>query len=162
MAGHETTANLIGNGLAALLAHPDDLVRLRADPELDRSAVDELMRRNGPIQMAERITLDDVEIAGRVIPKGRIVVLCLAAANRDPAVFADPDALELGRNPNPHVGFGAGAHFCVGAPLARIEARIALRGLLDRFPDLRTTGRMRWRPSFTIRGLQRLDLTWLA
>jgi cytochrome P450 len=160
IAGHETTANLLGNGLAALLAHPNEMNRLRRNPDLDRTAVEELLRYDGPVQMAERVTLEDVEVCGRAIPKGRIIVLCLAAANRDPAVFDEPDRLDVGRSPNPHVAFGGGAHFCLGAPLARLEARVALRGLLDRFPDLHTTGTMRWRPSFTIRGLNRLDLAW--
>jgi len=161
VAGHETTANLIGNGTLALLRHPDQLLRLRTndDPELDRSAVEELMRFDGPIQMVERITLDPVGIGNREIPAGRIVVCLTAAANRDPAVFANPDRLDLGRNPNPHVGFGGGAHFCLGAALARLEARIALGALARRFPRLRLVDpKPVWRPSFTIRGLQELPL----
>jgi hypothetical protein len=161
IAGHETTANLLGNGLLALLRHREQWDRLRHDRSLDRSAVEELMRFDGPIQMTERISLADVEVGSAQIPKGRIVVLCLAAANRDPAVFQRPHQLDLGRDPNPHVGFGSGAHFCVGAPLARLEARVALRVLAERLPELRLAEeRVRWRPSFSIRGLQALPLTW--
>jgi cytochrome P450 len=161
IAGHETTANLIGNGTLALLRHPDQLARLRAgDPELDRSAVEELMRFDGPIQMVERITLEPVVIGGREIPAGRIVVCLTAAANRDPAAFADPHRLDLDRTPNAHVGFGGGAHFCLGAALARLEGRIAIGTLARRFPHMRLLDpKPEWRPSFTIRGLRRLPLT---
>ena len=161
IAGHETTANLIGNGMLALLRHPDQLARLRADAreELDRSAVEELMRFDGPIQMVERITLEPVVIGGREIPARRIVICLTAAANRDPAVFAEPRRLDLGRAPNPHVGFGGGAHFCLGAALARLEGRIAIGTLARRFPRLRLLDPTpEWRPSFTIRGLRRLPL----
>jgi cytochrome P450 len=161
VAGHETTANLIGNGTLALLRHPDQLARLRAgdDPELDRSAVEELMRFDGPIQMVERITLEPVTIGGLEIPPGRIVVCLTAAANRDPAVFANPDRLDLGRTPNPHVGFGGGPHFCLGAALARLEARIALGVLARSFPRLAPLDpKPSWRPSFTIRGLRELPV----
>jgi cytochrome P450 len=162
IAGHETTANLIGNGMRALLRHPDQLARLRATPagaDLERSAVEELMRFDGPIQMVERITLDPVVIGGREIPTGRIVICLTAAANRDPAVFADPDRLDLGRTPNPHVGFGGGAHFCLGATLARLEGRVAIATLARRFPGLRLLEpKPEWRPSFTIRGLRQLPL----
>lgn len=159
VAGHETTANLIGNGMLALLRHPAQLARLRADPDLDRPAVEELMRFDGPIQMVERITLEPVAIGGRRIPAGRIVVCLTAAANRDPAVFAEPNRLDLGRAPNPHAGFGGGAHFCLGAALARLEGRIAIGTLARRFPSLRLLDpKPEWRPSFTIRGLRELPL----
>jgi cytochrome P450 len=159
IAGHETTANLIGNGMLALLRHPEQLARLRAEPELDRPAVEELMRFDGPIQMVQRITLEDVEIGGREIPTGCIVILLTAAANRDPAVFVDPTRLDLGRTPNPHLGFGGGAHFCLGAALARLEGRIAIGALARRFPGMRVlANKPEWRPSFTIRGLRQLPL----
>jgi hypothetical protein len=159
IAGHETTANLIGNGLLALLRHPDQLARLRTDEDLDRSAVEELMRFDGPIQMVERITLEPVVVGGREIPARRILVCLTAAANRDPAAFPDPDRLDLGRTPNPHVGFGGGAHFCLGAALARLEGRIAIGSLVRRFPGLRLLEpKPAWRPSFTIRGLKALPL----
>jgi cytochrome P450 len=161
VAGMETSINLIGNGVLALLRHPDQLARLRAtdDPDLDRSTVEELMRFDGPIQMVERITLEPVVIGGREIPARRIVVCLTAAANRDPYAFPNPDRLDLGRTPNPHVGFGGGAHFCLGAALARLEGRIAIATLARRFPQLRLLDpKPEWRPSFTIRGLKALPL----
>lgn len=161
IAGHETTANLIGNGLLALTRHPGELERFRRSAEGDREAIEELLRYDGPIQMTQRITLDDVEIDGERIPAGRIVVLCVGSANRDPAVFPDPDRLDLQRQPTQHVAFGGGSHFCVGAPLARVEARIALRTLVDRLGEFDVTApRPAWRPSFTVRGLRHLHLTW--
>lgn len=159
IAGHETTANLLGNGLVALLDRPEQWNRFCRDQELDRTAVDELMRFDGPIQMTERIALDDVEVGAASIPKGSLVVLCLAAANRDPAVFDQPHSLDLARDPNPHLGFGGGAHFCIGAPLARLEARIALRAMARRLPKVKISAtKLDWRPSFTIRGLRELPL----
>ncbi|HZU72408.1 MAG TPA: cytochrome P450 [Acidimicrobiales bacterium] len=161
VAGHETTANLIGNAICALIAHPVELARLRDDPGLDRAAVEELMRYDGPIQMSERIALEDIVLSDRVIPKGRIVILSMAAANRDPAVFEDPDRLDLNRPQPAHVGFGGGIHFCVGAALARLESRIVIPGLLRRLPGLRLAGpRPRRRPSFTVRGFSELHLAW--
>lgn len=160
IAGHETTANLLGNGLVALLNQRDQWDRFCSEESLDRTVVDELMRFDGPIQMTERIALDDVKLGGASIPKGSLVVLCLAAANRDPAVFDQPMVLNLARDPNPHLGFGAGAHFCIGAPLARLEARIALRSIATRIPNIKLgTAKLAWRPSFTIRGLRQLVVT---
>ena len=159
IAGHETTANLLGNGLVALLSRPGDWARFCNDESLDYTAVDELMRFDGPIQMTERIALDDLNAGTASIPKGSLVVLCLAAANRDPAIFDQPQSLGLARDPNPHLGFGAGAHFCIGAPLARLEARIALRAIARRLPHLKVSStKLDWRPSFTIRGLRELPL----
>jgi pimeloyl-[acyl-carrier protein] synthase len=161
IAGHETTANLLGNGLFALLTQRGQWERFRAEPSLERTAVEELLRYDGPIQLTERIALADVDIGESVIPKGRIVVLCIAAANRDPEIFDQPDILDIGRDPNPHLGFGSGAHFCLGAPLARLEARIALRVLAERLPHIQIAAKsVRWRPSFTIRGLRELPLAW--
>jgi cytochrome P450 len=159
IAGHETTAHVIGNGLLALLRDPAALARLRADDGLDDTAVDELLRHSGPVQIVQRIALEDLELEGHRIPAGRIVVLSPAAANRDPAVFDRPDDLVLDRDPNPHVAFGGGAHHCLGAALARMEARVALTALVREFPDLRV-GRPRpqWRPSFTLRGLESFEL----
>jgi cytochrome P450 len=158
MAGHETTAHLIGNGLHALLRNPAALARLRADDGLDRTAVDELLRHSGPVQIVQRVALEDLELEGHRIPAGRIVVLSLAAANRDPAVFERPDDLVLDRDPNPHVAFGGGAHHCLGAALARMEARVALTALVREFPDLRAGRRPGWWPSFTLRGLEAFEL----
>ena len=161
IAGHETTANLIGNGLVALLGQPAAADQWRADPTLDRSGVEELLRFDGPIQMMQRVALDDVELGGVDVPKGAVLVLLPAAANRDPDVFQQPDRLVLSRSPNPHVGFGGGSHFCIGAPLARAEARIAIPALLRRYPAMRSTEpRPPWRASFTIRGPQRLEVAW--
>ena len=159
IAGHETTANLLGNGLVALLRHPAQWERFRGDEQLDSSAVEELMRFDGPIQMTERIALADVQVGAASIPQGSMVILCLAAANRDPDVFDQPHTLNLGRDPNPHLGFGGGAHFCIGAALARLEARIALRAIAKRVPDINITAtKLDWRPSFTIRGLHQLHV----
>jgi len=161
IAGHETTANVIGNGTLSLLRNPAQAARLREDPDIERRAVEELLRYDGPINMAQRITNQDVELNGTPIRAGRILVLLLAAANRDGRVFSDPERLDLTRDPNPHVAFGGGAHFCIGASLARLEARIAIPALLRRFPNLAPVGPApRYRPSFTIRGLERLDLVW--
>jgi pimeloyl-[acyl-carrier protein] synthase len=161
IAGHETTANLLGNGLLALLRHPEQWQRLRDEPDLGQRAVEELIRFDGPIQMTERIALENVQVGDAAIPKGRIAILCLAAANRDPDVFDHPDVLDIGRDPNPHLGFGGGAHFCIGAALARMEARIALRAIAQRLPNISVAvSRPKWRPSFTIRGLRELPLSW--
>ncbi|MCQ0013521.1 cytochrome P450 [Actinomadura madurae] len=137
IAGHETTVNLIGNGVLALLRAPGQLDLLRRRPELLPSAVEELLRFDGPLEWAsQRIALEDMEIAGTLIPKGAWVHVSLGAADRDPAVFEAPDRLDVTRAPKRHVAFGHGIHFCLGAPLARLEGRIAIGGLLDRFPGL--------------------------
>ncbi|MEO3829160.1 cytochrome P450 [Actinomadura sp. B10D3] len=137
IAGHETTVNLIGNGVLALLQAPDQLDLLRRRPELLPSAVEELLRFDGPLEWgSQRIALEDMEIAGTPIPKGAWVHVSLGAADRDPAVFESPDRLDVTRAPKRHVAFGHGIHFCLGAPLARLEGRIAIGGLLDRFPGL--------------------------
>lgn len=137
IAGHETTVNLIGNGVLALLREPDQMALLRAKPELMPAAVEELLRYDGPVERAsQRIALEDMEIAGTFVPKGAWVHVSLGAADRDPAVFDDPDRLDVTRAPKRHVAFGHGLHFCLGAPLARLEGQIAIGGLLDRFPGL--------------------------
>ena len=159
LAGHETTANLVGNGLLGLIRHPDAGRRWRDEPEVRRTGVEELLRFCGPIQMTQRITTMPTTLAREVIPPGRLVILVLGAANRDPRVFEDPGQLLLDRDPNPHLAFSSGAHFCIGAPLARLEARLMLEGLLG-LADLRIEGPVRWRESFTIRGLRALQLGW--
>jgi hypothetical protein len=159
-AGHETTTNLIGNAVVALLRNPGERKRLRDDPGLLESAVEEFLRYDSPVQATDRILTRELEIAGRRIPSGEAVVLLLAAANRDPARFPDPDRLDLARPDNRHLAFGQGVHFCLGAHLARVEAQLALGGLLRRFPDLDgDPATVEWRPSMTLRGPVALPLT---
>jgi cytochrome P450 len=135
-AGHETTTGLIGNGIVALLRHPDQLAALRADPGLTDGAVEELLRFDSPVQRISRIALADVELDGAMIAKGDRMWAMLGAANRDPEQFENPDMIDMTRRPNRHVAFGYGIHFCLGAPLARLEGRLALRALIDSFPEL--------------------------
>jgi cytochrome P450 len=159
-AGHETTANLLGNGLLALLRHPEQLGRLREEPGLMPTAVEELLRYDSPVQRNRRIALVDVELGRTTIRRGDPVMVFMGSANRDAAKFADPDTLDVGRAPNPHQAFGHGIHFCVGAALSRLEAPIALLALLERFPRLRPADDYvaRWRPNITFRGLESLEL----
>lgn len=137
VAGHETSTNLIGNGLLALLRNPEQAHRLRADPGLADTAVEELLRYDPPITYIGRVATETVEAAGRVFAPGEPVSLLIGATNRDPTVYADPNLLDVGRTPNPHLSLGRGPHFCVGAALARLEARIVFAALLERFPRLR-------------------------
>jgi cytochrome P450 len=150
-AGHETTANLIANGLVLLFEHPDQLARLRAEPDLMPSAVEEMLRCDGPAGVIGRFTTAPVELAGHTVPAGKHVYLALMAANRDPDVFADPDAFDITRERNRHLSFGMGTYYCLGAALARMETDECLRILLDRCPDLapayETPG---WVPSIPI------------
>jgi hypothetical protein len=158
IAGHETTANLIGLGTLALLRDRDTLSRLRDDPGLVPSAVDELLRYDSPVQATARTTLAPVEVAGTVIPEAQRVLVLLGSANRDPERFADPDRLVPDRSPNPHLSFGGGIHFCLGAPLARLEARIAFAKLVQ-LPLELASGSLEWRTTFPIRGLRSLPVT---
>lgn len=159
IAGHETTANLIGNAVALLDRHPEQRDALRDGPELAATAVEELLRYEPPVQMNQRNAREDVELAGRTIPAGSIVILLIGAANRDPEVFTDPHRIDLARDPNPHLAFGGGAHFCLGAALGRMEGRIALPALYQALPGLRLAGpRPTHRSSFTIRGYGELPV----
>jgi cytochrome P450 len=158
VAGHETTVNLIANSVLTLLQHPDQRERLRREPGLARAAVEELLRFTSPVQWTGRVAIEEVQIDGRTVQPLQSVVGILAAANRDPAVFADPDRLDLGRDPNPHHAFGRGIHFCLGAPLARLEAQVALPMLLERFPGMRLAGEPVGRPTWVLRGLQHLPV----
>ncbi len=159
IAGHETTTNLIGNGLLALLRHPVELERLRGQPELLRSAIEELLRFDSPVQATGRVATEDAELGGQGIAKGALLLTVIGAANRDPDVFPEPDRLDVAREDNRHLSFGFGAHFCLGAPLARLEAEIAFRALLDRFPKLElATDSVRWRPNPFLRGLEALPV----
>ncbi len=139
-AGHETTTNLIGNGVAALIEYPEERAKLETDPTLITSAVEEFLRFESSNQLGNRRAAEDVEIGGVAIPAGTFITLCIGAANRDPAEFPDPDRLDITRSPNRHVAFGAGIHACAGMTLARMEGRIAIGRLLQRFPDLRPGG----------------------
>ncbi len=161
IAGHETTVNLIGNGLLALLQHPEQLGRLRDEPSLIQGAVEELLRYDSPVQRTARITTVPVEIDGRKIEAGKMIVAAVGAANRDPAHFADPDRLDITRRDNHHIAFGFGIHFCLGAPLARLEGQIAIGTLLRRMPGLKlATSAPEWRESSTLRGLKTLPVTF--
>jgi cytochrome P450 len=160
IAGHETTVNLIGNGTLALLRHPDQLARLREDPSLIANAVDELLRFDSPVQMTRRVTLTDVEVGGRTIPKGTFVICALASANRDEAQFG-PDAgdLDVSRSDaSHHLSFGGGAHYCLGAALARLEGAVAIGSLVERFPAIELAGEVVWNGRINLRGLDHLPL----
>jgi cytochrome P450 len=158
IAGHETTQNLIANGLWALLRHPEQLARLREDPELVPAAVEELLRYDSPVQFATRIAREDVEVGGATIPRGARVMVLLGAANRDPARFAEPDALDVERPDRGHLAFGHGPHFCLGNALARLEGDVALRALTA-LPDLRAAGEApRYRDTAMLRGLRELHV----
>ncbi|WP_329245588.1 cytochrome P450 [Actinoallomurus sp. NBC_01490] len=157
-AGHEATVNATGNAWWALFRNPGELARLRADPGLIPTAVEELLRYDTPAPMFERWVLEDVEVAGVRVPRGAEVALQFASANRDPEVFANPDTLDLSRTPNPHIGFGAGIHFCLGAPLARIELAESMAALLRAAPNLRPVAEPTWKPGFILRGLESLPV----
>src|SRR5690606_25538520 len=160
-AGHETTTNLIGNAVLALLRHPDQLARLRATPALAPAAVEELLRFDSPVQATSRVSRAPLALHGRTIPPGEEIGLLLGAANRDPEAFAEPDRLDLARSDNRHVSFGLGVHFCLGAGLARLEAQLALTGLLERAPRLALAAdddALAWRPGWLLRGLAALPV----
>jgi cytochrome P450 len=161
--GLETTTNLIGNGILSLLRNPDQLARLRAEPDLMPAAVEELLRYESPSQHTGRLAPDDVVLGGQTIRKRQAVIAVMAAGNRDPARFPDPDRLDFDRPDNRHLAFGWGAHFCFGAPLARIEGQIAFESLLRRFPVLELTGEpLVWRANLGLRGLEALPLSFRA
>ncbi|GAA0576846.1 cytochrome P450 [Paractinoplanes ferrugineus] len=158
-AGHEASVNALGGGVVALLKQPAQLARLRADRGLEATAIEEMIRYDPPLHLFVRTAAAPVTIAGVPIPAGGQVAALLGAANRDPAVFAEPDRFDLARDPNPHLGFGAGLHFCLGAPLARIELRAALRALLDHAPTLRLAAEPVHRPTFVLRAFTEVRLT---
>ena len=159
--GQETTTNLIGNGLLTLLRNPDELDRLRAEPSLIPSAVEELLRYESPSQHTARLAPTDIELGGRLIRKSQAVIAVMGAANRDPERFSDPDRLDLAREDNRHVAFGWASHFCFGAPLARIEGQIAFATLLRRMPGLRLQpGPITWRQNLGLRGLTALRVAF--
>jgi cytochrome P450 len=155
-AGHEATVNTTANGWWTLLRHPAQLAALRADPGTLPTAIEELLRYDTPLQMFERWVLDDIEVGGTTIPRGSEVALLFGSANRDPARVPDPDRLDLTRADNPHVTFGAGIHYCLGAPLARIELAASFGALLRAAPALRLLREPEWKPGYVIRGLREL------
>ena len=157
-AGHEATVNVSGNGTLALLQHPEQLRRLREDRSLLPTAIEELMRFDSPLQLFERTATEDVEIGGVTVERGRKIAALLGSANRDPAVFVEPDTLDVGRTENPHISFGAGVHFCIGAPLARVELQATFGALLDRTTTFELGGDPERRPEFVIRGLRTLPV----
>ncbi|TCP57153.1 cytochrome P450 [Tamaricihabitans halophyticus] len=158
MAGHEASVNVLGNGMRALLEEPAQWQRLTKDPALVESAAEELIRFDAPLQLFERTATEPVEIAGYRLAEGDKIAALLGAAARDPTVFTDPDLLDIGRSPNPHLGFGGGIHYCVGAPLARLEITAALTALATRAPGLALAATPRRRPEFVIRGLRDLPV----
>ncbi len=158
VAGNETTRNLIGNGALALLRNPEQLGRLTDEPSLLSGAIDELLRFDSPVQLDSRIAREPVELRGKRISPGQRVLCLLGAANRDPRPFPDPDRLDVGRSPSNHLAFGRGVHYCLGAPLARLEGRVAFEALLPRLGGLRLAGEPRYRDQVTLRGLESL---WL-
>lgn len=155
-AGHEATVNVTANGWWTLFRHPEALAALRSDPSLVPSAVEELMRWDTPLQLFERWALEDIELHGATVPRGAEFGLIFGSANRDPAIFPAPDAFRVDRDPNPHLTFGAGIHFCLGAPLARIELQTSFGTLLRRMPTLELAEAPRWKPNFIIRGVEAL------
>jgi cytochrome P450 len=160
-AGHETTTNLLGNAVIALLRHPGERRRLQEDPSLIVAAVEELLRYDSPVQLTDRVATTDLELHGHKVKKGVLVALLIGAGNRDPERFPDPDRLDFARRDNHPLSFGHGAHFCLGAALARVEAQIALSTLLARFPDFRgDPDRVTRKRSMVLRGPTSLPLRW--
>jgi len=157
-AGHEASVNGSGNGWWALFRNPAELERLRADHSILPTAIEELLRYDTPLQLFERWVLEASEICGVPVPKGAELGLLFGSSNRDPEVFADPDRLDLARDPNPHITFGAGIHFCLGAPLARLEMQIAFETILRRMPRLELLREPEWKPTYIIRGLKSLPV----
>jgi len=162
VAGHETTVNLIGNGVLALLEHPEQMEMLRSDPSLIKPAIEELLRYGSPLKTAtERYAREDVTVAGVTIPRGSLVFAVIASANRDERQFADPDTLDITREPNRHLSFGMGAHFCLGASLARMEGQIVINTLLGNITRWRLAvarRSLRWRRGLVLRGLEAMPV----
>jgi cytochrome P450 PksS len=162
IAGHETTVNLIGTGMLELLRHPEEKERLVAEPDLMESAIEEMLRVNGPVETPfPRFAYEDMELDGETIPQGDVVIPVLAAANRDPEQFPEPDRFDITREPNKHLAFGSGIHYCRGASLARLEARIAIGALLARHPKIELAVAREdlvWNPGFFFRGVRGLPV----
>jgi len=161
--GQETTTNLIGNGLLSLLRNPGELARLRSDPSLLPSAIEELLRYESPIQYTTRLAPADVDLGGKLIRKRQAVIALMGAANRDPVQFADPDHLDITRQDNRHLAFAWAAHYCFGAPLARVEGQVAFSTILRRLPNLALEpASLVWRRNMAFRGLEALPVAWEA
>jgi cytochrome P450 len=161
IAGNETTTNLIGNGLLALVRNPDQLARLRREPQLMASAVEEMIRYDSPVHSTVRVARRDTNIGGTDVAARSIVMVLLSAANRDPLQFSEPDRFDIARQPNAHVGFGEGIHFCIGAPLSRLEASIAFEMVLERFPSLRLSNpepALTYKGALSMRGVSSLPM----
>ena len=156
VAGNETTRNMIGNGMLALLRNPVELRRLRENPDLLDSAIDELLRYDSPVQLDGRTLVEDVEMGGKRLRAGQQVVAVIGAANRDPAAFSEPDRLDIGRQEKSHISFGRGIHYCLGASLAMLEGRIAFASLLERFSSIRLSAEPRQRKQVVLRGVENL------
>ncbi len=164
IAGHETTVNLIGSGSLALLEHPDQMEKLRSEPAIIKPAIEELLRFVCPVEMAtERYAREDITIAGTTIPRGELVLAVIGSANRDANYFDNPDCLDVTRENNKHLAFGLGAHYCLGAPLSRLEGQIAISTLIRRMPNLRLSiapDQIRWRGGIILRGLEALSVSF--
>jgi cytochrome P450 len=160
IAGNETTTNLIGNGMRALLENPDQMKLLRRDPTLMPRAIEEMLRYDSPVQTVFRTAKEDVEIGGTMVEKGSGVFLMLGSANRDAAQFSNPDVFDITREASDHVSFGEGIHYCIGAPLARLEGAVAFETMLNRFPGLALDGhpKLDYKTSFFVRSLQSLPM----
>jgi cytochrome P450 len=163
VAGHETTVNLISGGALALMEHPDQLVRFRDDPSVVRSGIEEMLRYYPPVQLTGRVALEDMEIGGAKMEAGEFNMLLIGSANRDPDVFEAPDVFDVTRADNNHLGFGFGIHHCIGAPLARLEAQVALPALLRRATHLeRISDELRYKDNIVLRGLANLPVSLAA
>lgn len=162
VAGHETTVNLIGNGMLALMEHPDQKRMLIENPGLIKTAIEEMVRYSSPVETTlTRWAYEDVTLRGQTIPQGDMIMISILAANRDPEVFADPDRFDITRDPNRHIAFGGGIHYCLGAPLARLEGQIAIPALLERFPDISLaveSDSLNWSDQILLRGLTALPV----
>lgn len=158
IAGHETTVSLLSKGTYQLLLHPDQLELFRSDPTIRRGAIEEMLRFDPPVHLTGRIATEDVEISGHVVERGHSAVTLLAAANRDPRHFENPDVFDIRRKVGAHLAFGLGIHHCLGAPLARLEARVALSRLVDRFPRIELAGEPVYRDNFVLHGLEHLPV----
>jgi cytochrome P450 len=159
VAGHETTVNLIGNGVLALLRNPDQRELLKGEPELIQSAVEEFLRYESPIQLVRRVAAEDMELGGQKIAKDDMLVVLLGACNRDPEVFPNPDKLDIRRSPNKHIAFSEGIHFCLGASLARLEGQIAISTLFKELPNIRlATEKLEFKHPFALRGLKQMPV----